>query len=72
MVKREELGRSASLPRTGQELTHVVSMIKQSSNSHDDADANMARFIHHAMVRRSVVVKLIETMKTEATKHIHT
>ena len=28
-----------------------------------DSDVNMARFIHQAMVRRSVVVKLIEIMK---------
>ena len=26
-AKMEELGRSASLPRTGQELTHVVSIL---------------------------------------------
>ena len=58
-----ELGRSASLPRTCQELTHVVSTPSKTSNARDDADANMARFIYQAMVRRSVVVKLIETMK---------
>ena len=58
----EELGRSVSLPRTGQELTHVVSTVFKTS-AQDDSDVNMARFIQQAMVRRSVVVKLIEIMK---------
>ena len=58
----EELGRCVSLPRTGQEITHVVSMLLETSKQ-DDADVDMAHFIHQAMVRRSVVVKLIETMK---------
>ena len=59
----EELGRSASLPRTGEELAHVVSFVLKTSDAKDDADNNMARLIHQAMVRRSVVVKLIETTK---------
>ena len=58
----EELGRSASLSRSGQERTHVVSILLKTSNAHDNADVNMARFIHRAMVRCSVVVELIETM----------
>ena len=62
-AKIEELGRSASSPRTGEELAHVVSMFVKTSNAKDDADKHMARFIHQDMVRRSVVVKLIETMK---------
>ena len=71
-AKMEEPGRSASLPRTGQELTHVVYSF-ETSNTHGGADVNMARFIHQAMVRRSVAVKLIETMmKKEATQHINT
>ena len=72
-AKMEDLGRSASLPRTGQELAHVVSILLKTSNAHDDSDVNMARFFHQAMVRRSVVVKLIETMKRKghrAYKHI--
>ena len=52
----EELGRSASLPRTGEELAHVVSILLKTSNAKDDADKHMPRFIHQAMVRRSVVV----------------
>ena len=69
----EELGRSASLPRTGAELAHVVSMFLKTSNAKDDADKTMAQFIHQAMVRRSVVVNLIATMKRKghrAYKHI--
>ena len=37
--------------------------IIKTSNTQDETEVNMARFIHQAMVRRSVVVKLIETMK---------
>ena len=62
-AKMEELGRSASLPRTGQELAHVVSISLKTPNAKDDADVNMVRVIHQAMVRRSVVVQLIEKMK---------
>ena len=72
----EELGRSASLPRNCQELTHVVSICfekTRTSTAHNDADVSMARFIHQAMVRRSVAVELIETMQNkEATQHIST
>ena len=72
-AKMEELGRSASLLRTGEELAHVASIILKTSNAKDDADKHMARFIHQAMVRRSVFVRLIETMKRKghrAYKHI--
>ena len=58
----EEFGRSVSLPRTGQELTHAVSTLSKTSAQYD-SDVHMARFIHRAMVRRSVVVKLIGIMK---------
>ena len=68
----EELGRSASLPHTGEEFARVVSIIFKTSNAQDDADKHMARFIHQAMVRRSVVVRLCETMKTKAIEHIKT
>ena len=72
-AKMEEVGRSASLPRTGEELAHVVSFLLKTSNAEDDADRHMARCIHQAMERRSVVVRLIETMKRRghrAYKHI--
>ena len=52
------------MPRTGQELAHVESILQKTFNAHDDADVNLARLIQQAMVRRSVAVKLIETMKT--------
>ena len=68
----EELGRSVSLPRTGQELSHVVSVLLKTS-AQDESDVNMARLIHQAMVRRSVVVKRTEAMKKRghrAYKHI--
>ena len=35
----------------------------KTSNAKEDADNNVARFIDQAMVRRSVVVKLIEARK---------
>ena len=45
-AKLEELGKSVSLPRTGAELIHVVSILLQTSNAKDYADNNVARFIH--------------------------
>ena len=65
----EELRRSVSSPRTGQGLTHVVSMLLKAS-AQDDSDVDMARFIRQAMVQRSYVVKLLETMKNEAAEQI--
>ena len=69
----ETLGQSASLPRTGTELTHVVSILLNTSMG-DDSEKNMSRFIHQALVRRHVVNKLIETMKRRghrAYKHVN-
>ena len=63
IANMEELGRSASLPRTGEELAHVVSILLKTSNAQDDAVQHMARFINQAIVRRSVVVRFIETVK---------
>ena len=68
----EDIGRSASLPRTGEELAQVVSIRLKTSDAQDDADRHMASFIHQAMVRRSVVVRLIETMQEKAIEHIKT
>ena len=68
----EALGQSASLPRTGTELTHVVLVLLKTSVG-DDSEKSMSRFIHQALVRRHVVIKLIETVKTRghsAYKHI--
>ena len=62
-AKLEELGRSVSSPRTGEELTHVVSILLNTSNAKEDGDKHVTRFIHQAMVRRSAVMKLIVTMK---------
>ena len=49
------------LPRTGEELANVVSVILKTSDEGDPRE--MSRFIHQATVRRSVVVKLIADAK---------
>ncbi|CAK0825765.1 unnamed protein product [Prorocentrum cordatum] len=54
--------RPPSVPRTGKELADIVSVILKSGGD-DDAAASMAKFIHQAVVRRDVVVKLIEGAK---------
>ena len=41
-AKLEELGKSVSLPRIGEELIHVVSILLKTSNAKDDADNNVA------------------------------
>ena len=50
------------LPRTGEDLTSVVSVLLKTANA-IDSDKDLARLIHQAMVRRDVVVKLIASMK---------
>ena len=50
-----------SLPRTGEELADVVSVILKTSD--EDSPEGMARFIHQALVRRHVVIRLIEGAK---------
>ncbi|CAK0901015.1 unnamed protein product, partial [Prorocentrum cordatum] len=54
--------RPPSVPRTGKELADIVSVILKSGGD-DDTAASMAKFIHQAVVRRDVVVKLIEGAK---------
>ena len=50
-----------SLPRTGADLSDVVSVIPKTNE--ESSPDTMARFIHEARVRRSVVVKLITDAK---------
>ena len=49
------------LPRVGDELADVVSVILKTSD--EDSPEDMARFIHQALVRRDVVVGLIQDAK---------
>ena len=68
----EELSDLVSLPRTGEDLTHVVSVLLKTADA-DDSEKGLARLIHQAMVRRDVVVKLIASMKRRghrAYKHV--
>ena len=44
------------LPRTGEDLTNVVSALLKTTNA-TDPGKDLARLIHQAMVRRGVVVK---------------
>ena len=60
------------LPRTGTELTNIVSIRLKTSGVADEEEST-ARFIHQAFVRRRVVIQLIESMKCRghiAYKHI--
>ena len=66
------LGQQVSLPRTGKDLTHVVSIILKTAAG-DDTEKYVARLIHQCLVRRDVVIKLIETMMQRghhAYKHV--
>ena len=55
-------GHAPPLPRTGAELAGIVSVILKSGGD-DDTAASMATFVHQALVRRKVVVGLIEGAK---------
>ena len=69
----EELGKGISLPRTGQELTHAVSMWLILVETEDSEKKALASSIHQAMARCAVVVKPIASMKRRghrAYKHI--
>ncbi|CAK0819674.1 unnamed protein product, partial [Prorocentrum cordatum] len=50
-----------SVPHTGAELAGIVSVIMKSGGD-DDTAASMAKFVHQALVRRHVVVALIQGM----------
>ena len=50
------------LPRTGEDLANVVSVLLQTADS-KDSDKDLARLVHQATVRRHVVVQLISSMK---------
>ena len=58
----EEMGKSASLPRTGRELTNAVSMLFKTSGE-EDMEKNAARIIHQAMARRRVAIELIDSSR---------
>ena len=68
----EKLGQQVSLPHTGAELGNIVSVLLKTTAG-DDTERDVARLIHQCLVRRDIVVKLIETMKERghrAYKHV--
>eukprot|EP00959_Pyramimonas_sp_CCMP1952_P035418 742120-Pyramimonas_sp.AAC.1 len=52
-------GHAPALPRKGAELAGIVSVILKSGGDNDTAES-MSTFVHRALVRRKVVVDLIE------------
>ena len=57
----QDSDKAPSLPRTGAELSDLVSVVLKTNE--EASPDSMARFIHEARVRRSVVVKLITDAK---------
>ena len=67
------LGQNTPLPRTGAQLSEVVSILLQTAGG-DDAAKEATHFIHQARVRRNVVVELIAAMRArghQAYKHVN-
>ena len=61
----DEHGRAGSdmqLPRSGEELSNFVSVLLKTSDEGDTQDS-LAKFVHQAIVRREVVIRLIKEMK---------
>ena len=56
------------VPRSGKELSNFVSVLLKTSDDGDDKEC-LARFVHQALVRRDVVVRLIVEMKNAGTGH---
>ena len=68
-----KLGKQVSLPRTGTELANVVSVLLKTANG-DDTEKDVTKLIHQCVVRRDVVVQLIETLHERghrAYKHVN-
>ena len=59
------------LPRTGEDLANVVSVLLKTSDA-KDSDKDLARLVHQAIVRRDVVVQLILSIKNEVIEVIET
>lgn len=67
-----KLGQQVSLPRTGSDLASIVSVLLKTAAG-DDTERDVARLIHQCVVRRDIVVKMIEIMKErghKAYKHV--
>ena len=67
-----KLGKQVSLPRTGTHLADVVSVLLKTTAG-DDTEKDVAKLIHQCLVRRHIVVELIQTMKERghtAYKHV--
>ena len=56
-------GSGPDLPRSGEELSNFVSVLLKTSDEGDTAES-LAKFIHQAVVRRDVVVDLIQKPKS--------
>ena len=68
-----KLGKQVSLPRTGKELVNIVSVLLKTASG-DDTDKDITKLIHQCVVRRDIVVQLIETMHERghrAYKHVN-
>ena len=52
---------AVDLPRSGEELSNFVSVLLKTSDEGDTKES-LARFVHQAIVRRDVVIRLIEEM----------
>ena len=62
--KEENKKRALILPNAGEELSNFVSVILKTQNNDDEVDGqSLARFIHQAIVRRDVVVRLIDNAR---------
>ena len=62
--KQEHKKRAQSLPNTGEALSNFVSVILKTQDNDDEVDGqSLARFIHQAIVRRDVVVRLIDNAR---------
>ena len=55
-------GQAPDLPWAGEELSEFVSVIIKTSE--EDSPKAMAKFVHQALVRREIVVQLIQSAKS--------
>ena len=61
--KQDNKKRAQSLPNTGEVLSNFVSVILKTQDNDDVDGQSLARFIHQAIVRRDVVVRLIDNAR---------
>ena len=62
--EQQEAGKLAcGLPHTGKELSSFVSVVVKTHKEEDVDGRNLSKFIHQAIVRRDVVVRLIDNAR---------